>query len=164
MPIYTKKGDRGETGLPGGRRLPKTDHVIEALGTIDELNASLGLIENKNLQNIQRDLLNIGAFIAGSRIKLKLGYRVRWLEKEIDKMTALMPTLSNFILPSGPIHLMRAIARRAERRVVGLQNDKIIMNSQILIYLNRLSDYLLTLARFENWKNGITEKVWTHTL
>lgn len=135
MKIYTKKGDKGETGLIGGKKVPKTDAVVEALGAIDELNAHLGNL-NLPLEEIQRDLMSIASEIAGGK---KAKASEKWLEKEIARMQKELPELHNFILPSGPIHLARAVCRRAERRVLIIKSVK---------YLNRLSDYLFVLARW----------------
>lgn len=156
MKIYTKTGDKGETGLLGGKRVLKSDVVVEALGSIDELNAFLGTMDFP-LEHIQEDLQIISSEIAGHK-SLK-SVKAEKLEKEIDRMQKELPELRNFILPKGQIHLARAICRRAERRVVDSgrgQNDA-------LKYLNRLSDYLFVLARYENFKNGIKETIWNTT-
>lgn len=164
MPIYTKKGDRGETGIFNGKRVSKSDALIEAIGTVDELNATLGNLrvkreELKKLEQIQSDLFSIGARLAGAEIKVDLEKRVLEMEKEIDKMWKEMPPLKNFVLPSGQIHLARTICRRAERRLVSVP---IIHNTFpiILVYVNRLSDYLFCLARWVNFKSGVKEKTW----
>lgn len=138
MKIYTKTGDKGETGLYGGKRVPKDDKVIEALGTIDELNAALGNL-GLPLDRIQKDLQNLAAQVAGYKGKRR-ALSVSFLEKEIDRMEKDLPQLHGFILPKGPIHPARAICRRAERRVVAVAGSS--------KYLNRLSDYLFVLARW----------------
>ncbi len=138
MKIYTRTGDRGETGLYGGKRVPKDDPIIEALGSLDELNAMLGNLELP-LDKIQKDLQTIASQIAGHKGKTP---SVKRLENEIDRMEKDLPELHNFILPKGPVHLARAICRRAERRVVAVAAPGRAK------YLNRLSDYLFVLARW----------------
>lgn len=153
MKIYTKTGDGGTTSLFNGKRVKKSHKIIEALGTIDELNASMGLLK---LTDIQKDLMAISAEVAGYKNQV-LGSRVQWLEKEIDRMQKELPGLRNFILPTGQIHLARAVCRRAERRI------NFLKNKNILKYLNRLSDYLFVLARWENFKNKKKEIIWVTT-
>jgi len=174
--IYTKKGDKGNTKTFRGA-MSKSDDLAEAIGTIDELNSWIGIIYNlkfeilnqfeiKQLHNVQTNLMKINAVLAGSdNPNLALNpYEIRKLEKAIDKMTAELPELTNFIYPVGEIQVVRAVSRRAERRVVQYLNSKFeVLNSkqfQILKYLNRLSDYLFTLARWVNFKKGIKEEVW----
>ncbi len=154
MPIYTKKGDRGETGLFDGRRVAKNDALIEAIGSVDELNATLGLIKNKKLEKIQNELFSIGAVLAGTELKIDLEKRVMEIEQEIDRMWKEMPPLKNFILPFGQTHVARTVCRRAERAVVRAK-AKFCWQ-----YLNRLSDYLFCLARYENFKNKKAEVIW----
>lgn len=172
MPIYTKKGDRGETGLFNGKRVAKTDAIIEAIGSVDELNAQIGVVKNPSrfLDKIQNDLFAIGSILAGAEMKIDLAKRVEEMEKEIDGMWGKMPPLKNFILPTGQVHVARAVCRRAERSVVFLatrtQNPASPAGrlEPILKYLNRLSDYLFCLARYENWKRGIKEVEWKATV
>lgn len=151
MKIYTKTGDKGETSLFNGLKVKKSHKIIEALGTIDELNAWMGLLK---LTDIQKDLMAISAQVAGFK-KFK-SLKVERLEKEIDRMQEELPELRNFILPMGQIHLARAVCRRAERRIV----DPARGRDDILKYLNRLSDYLFVLARWENFKKGEKEILW----
>lgn len=155
MSIYTKTGDRGETGVFGGKRLPKDDVLIEALGSLDELNAALGLAveETPELVAVQKDLMAICSRLAGYEIKLP---ETEKLEREIDRMWEEMPELSNFILPNSQLFWIRAVARRAERAVVRAK----IKDEKVLKYLNRLSDYLFCLARWVNWRAGEKETVW----
>lgn len=166
--IYTKKGDGGETGTFLGR-MPKSDPLAEALGSVDELNSWIGYcrsklsvlsfqysVEDKLLKNIQGNLMTIGSMLAGSRKEIS-NREIKRLENEIDRMTEELPRLSNFIYPIGQIQLARAVCRRVEREVVRLANVRQII---ILKYLNRLSDYLFTLARWVNFKNGVVEEVW----
>lgn len=178
MKIYTRKGDKGQTSLLGGSRVSKANARIEAYGTVDELNSSLGLIRDstKELQSmdhslvrIQHQLFNIGSVLAaGEGTKMQLPEITKddidWLEKEMDTMDEELPELRNFILPGGNLtasfcHQARCICRRAERRVVALGEvdkvDEIIIN-----YLNRLSDYLFVLARFCTLKLGGQETAW----
>ena len=165
MKIYTRTGDKGETSLLGGTRVPKHHPRVEALGALDELNSSIGvalafLSDKKNdplkekLINIQKDLIKISSVLAFPAFQKVEGLDKQALEFEklIDALSSQMPPLKNFILPGGGkagalLHLSRAIARRAERRVVIL-SDKEGIDNNIIIYLNRLSDLLFTTARF----------------
>lgn len=135
--IYTKTGDTGKTVLIGGKRVPKNHPIIEALGSIDELNAVLGTIDYP-LEDIQKDLQTLSSKIAGYKSTKSL--KVYKLEREIDRMQKKLPKLKSFIIPKGQVHVARAICRRAERRVVAIDMDA--------RYLNRLSDYLFVLARW----------------
>lgn len=156
MKIYTKTGDKGTPSLFNGLKVKKSNKIIEALGSLDELNAVLGTIELPQIVEIQKDLMLINASIAGFKTVIP---KAEKLEKEIDKMERTLPKLKNFILPQGQLHVARAVCRRAERKVVDSgrgQND-------ILKYLNRLSDYLFVLARYENHKKRVREIVWKQT-
>jgi len=159
MPIYTKKGDKGKTGLIDGTRVSKSDALIEAIGSVDELNAQLGVssFKFKSLKTIQSDLFSIGSQLAGYKTKIDLEKRVLEMEEEIDKMWREMPPLKNFILPSGPIHVARAVCRRAERRIVAVSSKQLAVSIK---YLNRLSDYLFCLARWVNFKSGKKDVLW----
>lgn len=165
MKIYTKTGDKGETSLIGGTRVPKHHIRIEAYGTIDELNSYIGLVRDhitdKNtfelLIGIQENLFEIGALLASDpeRSKMKLPtiqeHSVSTLEQSIDQMNNSLPELKTFILPGGHpsvsfCHIARCVCRRAERKVIKLsENSKV--DDLIIKYLNRLSDYLFVLAR-----------------
>lgn len=168
--IYTRTGDKGKTGLLGGRRVSKDNAIIEALGAIDELNAILGTLELPELGEIQKDLMGIASKIAGKdETKVASGEikdrriedRVRWLEGEIDRMEKDLLPLHDFILPAGQVHLARAVCRRCERRITGIGEIGKIRNiRKTQKYLNRLSDYLFVLARRENLKKGLEETVW----
>lgn len=183
MAIYTRTGDKGKTSLFSGLRVSKADIRVEAYGTIDELNSLIGVSisnlksQNSKLRNeltkIQNDLLEIGSNLANPASK-PLNYlekRVKEFEDFIDWMTEKMPKLSNFILPGGgkagaTLHLARAISRRAERRVVALNNPSAIsgrgkIDNNIIIYLNRLSDLLFTMSRFVNFKEKKKEVIWS---
>lgn len=162
MSVYTKTGDRGKTGTFGGKRILKSSKLIEAIGAIDELNSYLGVIGG--LSDLQKDLFTINSILSGA--KLFFGEkRIKYLEREIDNMESKMPVLANFLIYSGSLksrklYFARAICRRAERRLVGYLTPKNDSADNLLVYLNRLSDYLFTLARFENYRLGIKEKIW----
>jgi cob(I)alamin adenosyltransferase len=174
MAIYTRAGDKGKTSLFDGRKVLKSDIQVEAYGTIDELNSAIGaataFIKDRKilneLRNIQNDLLEIGSSLAVSDTLPidQLENRPGEFEELIDKMTSKMPVLSQFILPSGGkggalLHLARTIARRAERRVV-LLSKKESVDSAVLVYLNRLSDLLFTMARLVNYTEKKKESTW----
>ncbi len=178
MKIYTKRGDSGETGLYGGARIQKNALRIEAYGTIDELNAVLGLVlsEGKisgtlvtSLARIQGELFQLGAELATPRDK-KLATRLLDLplielqEKEIDGMEQTLAPLRTFILPGGSrpaalMHLARTVSRRAEREVVTLHQLEPV-RAEVLQYLNRLSDFLFVAARFVNHTEGADDTPW----
>ncbi|MBP9717727.1 cob(I)yrinic acid a,c-diamide adenosyltransferase [Candidatus Gracilibacteria bacterium] len=176
MKIYTKTGDLGETGLLGGDRISKTDCRMHAIGTLDELNAAIGVIVSARpqkevqatLERIQRTLFSIGAQLADVRKDKPepkpLTTEIHEMEQYIDELTAVLPPLTNFILPGGTAtsahtHLARAICRRTERVVIafGTQHS---LSADVIIYLNRLSDLLFTIARYENFKAGEKETMW----
>ena len=180
--LYTGTGDLGETGLFGGRRVRKDHPRVTAYGTIDELNAAVGvaasLIKNRalvaQLQSIQNELFNIGAELASdqpvrrkakSSATFELGEKsIRALERLIDGYDSRVPPLKTFILPGGSqaasvMHFARTVARRAEREVVTLAASETI-NPAILIYLNRLCDLLFALARFVNKAGRRREITW----
>lgn len=159
--IYTKKGDRGETGLFCGERVSKNSPVISAIGCLDEANSFLGTIGG--LEKIQRNLMLICAIIAGAKTGFPLS-RTKDLEVEIDGMEKKLPKLRNFILPGGgrngaKLHFARTLIRRAERSVVAIPGI-LSASPSILIYLNRLSDFLFVLARLTNHKEGKKEVLW----
>jgi cob(I)alamin adenosyltransferase len=178
MKIYTKTGDDGSTGLIGGARVRKDAMRIEATGEIDETNAALGLVLATLppghaaagwLTAIQSDLFSVGALLSTPPAQTKPSAeisadRIEALENQIDQMEKTLKPLKNFILPQGTaaaatLHLARAVARRAERRVVALdQQEK--LPAAILIYLNRLSDFLFVLARWTNQQQGGSETAW----
>lgn len=176
MSIYTKRGDKGQTSLleknnTQDKRITKDSLIVEALGSVDELNSYLGVVysfsESPKLQSIihqmQTNLLTIGSTVAGAKLPFS-EKNTKELEKIIDELEKKLPVLSNFVYPRGTItsaHLQyaRSLARRCERRVVALSKEMSI-KSEILQYLNRLSDALFTLAREENWVSGVEEKHW----
>lgn len=157
MAVYTKTGDKGETGTFGGKRVLKSSKLISAIGSIDELNSFLGIIGG--LTEVQQNLFTINAILTGAKLKLP-PEAARKLEKEIDKIEGTLPVQKNFLIYGGTkraarLYFARALARRAERELVSLR-----VNSSILIYMNRLSDYLFMLGRKENFKAKIKEKIW----
>ncbi len=178
MKIYTKTGDTGQSSLYGGKRVSKDDIRLEAYGTIDELNSTLGLVisglETKELENdlrnIQSDLFRLGSELAVPAGQTITGFtpldntRTIWLEQAMDKMSDTLPPLKSFILPGGTklaayLHLARTVCRRAERRVVNLASQETI-RPEIITYLNRLADYLFVLARFANTQTGVVDIPW----
>lgn len=177
MPIYTRKGDKGQTSLFDGTKVPKSHSRVDAYGTIDELNSSLGavlshlkrgrsVIVKKELEKIQNDLLEIGSALANPRIipVENLENRVKQFENLIDDLTSILPPLKNFILPGGSqagslLHVSRTISRRAERKIVALAQFEGIDES-IIKYINRLSDLLFTMARHVNFDEKKKEIIW----
>lgn len=173
MRIYTKTGDKGNTSLYQGKRVSKTDLPIQTLGALDELNAELGLLltekkipkaKRQILLRTQRNLFAQGARIAGAKNNTDFDKETQLLETEIDNLTANLTPLKAFILPGGCkkaalTHRARAICRRAERSMVTLSQKAAVDENQ-LKYLNRLSDYLFTLARFFNQAEGKKETLW----
>lgn len=178
MKLYTKKGDAGQTGLLGGTRVPKYDLRIEAYGTVDELNANLGLLSDQDMakeylsliREVQNKLFTIGSHLANdaeashfSLPELKQE-DIELLEKSIDKLTDELPPLKNFVLPGGHpsnsiAHVCRTVCRRAERRVAEVSNSTELA-PLILIYLNRLSDWLFVFARYLSHEAGAREIAW----
>ncbi|HET8656156.1 MAG TPA: cob(I)yrinic acid a,c-diamide adenosyltransferase [Longimicrobiaceae bacterium] len=185
MKIYTRTGDRGETGLFGGRRVPKDDARVEAYGEVDELNAVLGLVAAalgeagdeetvRRVRVLQADLFAIGANLAtpapedGGRPNLHIPplptTRIGEMEGWIDDAESELPPLRVFILPGGTeaaarLHLARTVCRRAERRVVSLARVAHV-DPDAVRYLNRLSDLLFTLARLANHRAGEEDVKW----
>jgi len=165
MKIYTKTGDKGETSLFGGKRVPKHDLRIETYGTVDELNSYIGLIRDQKMDKhsfevlieVQDRLFTLGSILAtapeNKKVKLPLLKEedVTFLEQEIDQMNAHLPKIRSFILPGGHTtvsycHIARCVCRRAERLVTHL-SQKEEVNNLIITYLNRLSDYIFVLSR-----------------
>lgn len=177
--IYTKSGDRGDTGLGDGSRVPKDHPRVAAYGTVDELNAVLGLLlaedpavaEAELLRSIQNDLFDVGADLcvpqaadepAGARLRIRPEQSTR-LEEAIDRLNADLAPLNSFVLPGGRpaaawCHLGRTVCRRAERDVVTLARGEKI-NAEVIVYLNRLSDLLFVLARWYN-ERGREDILW----
>lgn len=180
MKIYTRTGDTGSTGLFGGPRVSKDDDRIEAYGTVDELNAAVGMARSAGLSDqldsqlaqVQHELFSIGAELAtpepeSHQTRIICGTQIARLEDWIDEHEETLPKLTNFILPAGDsgatlLHLARAICRRAERRVVTLANGSgTNISEDLVIYLNRLSDLLFVLTRVANRDSGTDEVAWT---
>ncbi|MCB9025277.1 MAG: cob(I)yrinic acid a,c-diamide adenosyltransferase [Bdellovibrionaceae bacterium] len=187
MKIYTKTGDKGESSLFGGTRVPKNHWRLEVYGTLDELNSHLGKalseLQHTGLNNkiplfveiqlikCQETIFTISSHLASENDKAKLRLPdfdhnlVTELENAIDHMNESLPPLTSFILPSGhlaacTLHICRTIARRAERRLVtGLKETNI--PDFILVYINRLSDYFFVTSRFINFQAGVKETPWT---
>ncbi len=178
--IYTKTGDKGKTSLIGGTKVFKSDLRIEAYGTVDELNSFVGLcldqLKANNINNvlaeIQDRLFTIGSALAcdpEKETKLKIPdlheSDVELLEKEIDTMNETLPVMKSFILPGGHVsvstlHVARCVCRRAERCCVRMQKKEMEIESLIIKYLNRLSDYLFVLARFTAFRLNSAEIPW----
>lgn len=176
--IYTKTGDKGQTSLIGGTRVPKFDIRIEAYGTVDELNSYIGLIRDQEIDShskeilieIQDRLFTLGALLAEDTRKNKMilpqisETDIQLLEKEIDKMSETLPEMKSFVLPGGHTtisfcHVARCVCRRAERCTLKL-NEEQPVNELIYKYLNRLSDYLFELARKFAMDLKVTETPW----
>jgi cob(I)alamin adenosyltransferase len=179
MSIYTKTGDSGQTALLSGRRVAKDDRRVSAYGELDELSAMLGVARTLGLESaiasgvarIQEELFTLGAVLAAAEKASNPALpqpRPEWvlaMEREIDAADAELPALHNFILPGGSpgaawLHLARTVCRRAERSLVTLASAEQV-DARILVYLNRLSDWLFTMARLANHRAGTPEPVWT---
>jgi cob(I)alamin adenosyltransferase len=178
MKIYTKSGDDGTTALFGGARVPKYDLRIESYGTVDELNSIIGAVlaqpestpHNVFLQDVQEHLFLLGANLATQPDKKNISLPqlttddVATIENEIDRLEASLPPLKNFILPGGSMpaalaHMARCVCRRAERLCTNLASREKV-DPLVLVFLNRLSDYLFVLARTLNFKSGNHEIPW----
>lgn len=173
MKIYTRTGDAGETSLFGGTRVSKDDPRIDAYGTVDELNAFVGVARaaspapaiDAQLAMVQSDLFDVGAQLASpgsSRFAGVDAARITALENAIDEMERELAPLTSFILPGGSmaaahLHIARTVCRRAERLVVALGDPS---TSTTITYLNRLSDYLFVAARFANHRQGVNDVMW----
>ncbi len=181
MKIYTKTGDEGQTGLFGGGRVSKDDPRVEAYGEVDELNAVLGFARateimpriDEVLVPVQRDLFSIGALLATPDLEKMQQHlekaqiddgRIVELERQIDACDRELEPLRAFIVPGGThkaaaLHVARTVCRRAERRVIHLQRE-VEIPQIVVIYLNRLSDLLFSLARVANTRAGAGEVTW----
>jgi cob(I)alamin adenosyltransferase len=180
--IYTRTGDGGETSLMGGGRVPKDHARVAAYGDVDEANAAIGVALTTEprelaadlLHAVQRDLFAIGGALAtpepdrlkaAQRDKMVLAPgRVEALERAMDDATAELPALTAFVLPGGTpkaaaLHVARTVCRRAERAVVHLARTETV-TEDVLVYLNRLSDLLFTLARLANHRAGVPDRTW----
>jgi len=178
MKIYTKTGDKGDTSLFGGKRVSKADIRIEAYGTLDELNAHIGVLREAcidyheiltELLQIQSQLFSIGSLLANegktsAYIPAFESDNIILLEEHMDAMDSQLSPLTNFILPGGNTasafcHVARTVCRRAERRLVDLATrDEVEEN--LIVYLNRLSDYFFVLGRYLCYKMGSQELLW----
>lgn len=181
MAIYTKKGDRGKTSLGSGVRVYKDSLRVDAYGTIDELNASLGLAKaqlglinkkyaiylSKILNQVQDDLFSIGSYLsnpANSGLISGLSKQTELFENYIDEMTEKLPELANFTIPGGTLvasqfHVSRTVCRRAERNLVSLiKKEKV--NEDVVKYINRLSDLLFTMNRYANFSENEKDIIW----
>ena len=181
MKIYTKTGDKGETALFGGGRVPKDHPRVAAYGDVDELNSVLGIVRaaapegffDDLLESIQRDLFSIGGHLATpdpDRVRKSLEKatlspeRVSEFERIMDVAEQELPPLRAFVLPAGTplaasLHLARTVCRRAERSVVHLAHANEVPQL-FIVYLNRLSDLLFTLARLANYRDGVSDVTW----
>ncbi len=180
MKIYTKTGDTGVTSLLGGTKVSKADIRLEAYGTVDELNSAVGLLisdlvdetEITFLTEVQKQLFELGSELAvdpdhppGFSFDTIAEKDIEALESRIDAYTEDLPELKNFVLPGGSssashAHLCRTICRRAERRSVALHAQSPV-RAQVVVYLNRLSDYFFVLARYILHQQGGEEVIWT---
>ncbi len=178
--IYTKTGDAGTTSLIGGTKVPKSDIRIESYGTVDELNSYIGLVASlledeesvKTLAEVQDRLFTIGSSLACDRAKeTKMSIPdlheadIALLESEIDRMTAELPIMKSFILPGGNptvshTHIARCVCRRAERLCIDMVMSDYEVEELVIKYLNRLSDYLFTLARYAGKLLNVAEVPW----
>lgn len=178
MRVYTRTGDTGETSLASGKRVGKDHPRLEAYGTIDELNAHIGVIESQipdklekeRLKGIQKRVFLVSSLLAVDdpctlqKLPAILDEDITDLEKAMDRMLDLLPPLNNFILPSGHMlvgqcHVARTVCRRAERVMIHLAPD-IDLNPLLVRYINRLSDYLFVLARKVAFDLGVGETIW----
>lgn len=178
LKIYTKTGDKGQTSLLGGTRVPKHHMRIEAYGTVDELNSWIGLLRDMIsdehaktiLVDVQDQLFTMGSSLASDPVKSKVKIPhlseedILVFEKEIDAMDAELPPMKNFVLPGGhPVvshcHIARCVCRRAERRVIHLAENEQV-DDLVIKYLNRLSDYIFMLSRKLTKNLNATEVPW----
>ena len=177
--IYTKTGDKGLTGLGGGRRVSKDSARVAAYGTVDELNSTIGVALalgltdrlTSELATIQNELFDLGSDLCWPDDDERRGaiptvqpHHVERLERLIDELNAVVGPLTNFLLPGGSpgaaqLHVARTVCRRAEREVVPLARDESI-GEHVLTYINRLSDALFVMARYENHERGAVEPLW----
>ena len=184
--VYTRGGDKGETGLAGGQRVPKDSLRIEAYGTVDELNATIGVARataeesiaghgtlaelDAILKRVQHELFNVGSILATlpqdvhPRQARVTEVEIAQLEAEIDRMNAVLPALRSFVLPGGcrlnaDLHVCRTVCRRAERIAVALSRQEPI-DGEIIRYLNRLSDALFVWSRWASHTLGVPEILW----
>ncbi|MCW8829893.1 MAG: cob(I)yrinic acid a,c-diamide adenosyltransferase [Gammaproteobacteria bacterium] len=168
--IYTRTGDKGETGLASGERVAKDSAIMHAQGDVDELNSLLGLLACKlegdiclGVKTIQNDLFDLGGELSCAQPLIKQD-RIDWLEQKLDQLNEDLPVLKEFILPGGGeaaslCHLARSVCRRAERHLV-TANREAEISALLLAYINRLSDLLFVMARFITRQQGESEVYW----
>jgi cob(I)alamin adenosyltransferase len=183
MRIYTRTGDKGETGLFGGARVSKAHQRLQAYGTLDELSSVIGILRLKvsertavgeTLQKIQQDLFVLGAILATpadqvSKLDARMSrptWSIEEMEQDIDRLSALVPPMKNFVLPGGGegsaySHWARTVCRRAEREIVAL-GAKEAIKPEVFLYVNRLSDWFFALSRAENAVGGVPDVEWQH--
>lgn len=172
--VYTRKGDDGYTTL-GDHRIPKDDLLVEAIGTLDELNSCIGVILalqpeaeiTSALTRIQNELFDMGGELHMPEYKKINQEHIVWLEQQIDAWNANLPPLKEFVLPNGnPLaastHVARTVCRRAERNLVKLHRQIALENTSLLKYLNRLSDLLFVVARVLARSTNPNEQLWEH--
>ena len=172
--IYTRTGDDGTTGLGDGSRTQKDSLRVEAYGTVDELNSTIGLLVaslsdeglSAVLLDVQHDLFDLGGELCVPGMELIQDRHITRLENELDRLNADLPPLKDFILPGGSLaaaqaHLARTICRRSERRVISLARQEPV-NEPVIRYLNRLSDLLFVIARTVGRASGAGEVLWNH--
>ena len=177
--VYTRRGDKGQTSLVGGKRVSKSNVRLEAYGTIDELSANMGMLiaqlpdghEKETLLRIQNNLFNVCTNLATNQEDTPLypsahlpEGETEFLEHEVDSIMKELPEAQGFILPGGTCeaaqaHICRTVCRRAERRIVALAQEAIV-SPEIQEYINRLSDYFFVLAKKLNFLAGKSEKIW----
>ena len=180
MKIYTKTGDKGQTSLVGGQRVSKCCQRLESYGTIDELNSFIGLLitytkdqlDTDFLTVVQGELFVVGGYLAtdNSTREVRQGNivteeMVKTVEREIDRIQGLLPPLKLFILPGGSrgasyAHVCRTVCRRAERHMLRLREEGCEVDENVIAYINRLSDYLFTLARKINMDENVEDITW----
>lgn len=180
MKIYTKAGDQGKTSLIGGTRVPKSHIRIESYGTVDELNSFIGLLSDQvedakiktDLKEIQDRLFTVGSSLAcdpekesALRIPDLKEEDILGLENSMDQMNEVLAPMKSFIIPGGhqaisTAHIARCVCRRAERWCVNMQEEDLFVETLVIKYLNRLSDYLFTLARYIGHLNGVEDIPW----
>ncbi|MBK8726907.1 MAG: cob(I)yrinic acid a,c-diamide adenosyltransferase [Holophagaceae bacterium] len=181
MKLYTRTGDEGMTGLFGGDRVNKSHQRLMAYGALDELNSVIGVLRlhasdkaaaGTALEQVQHDLFVLGAILATPSSRLdalgekmtKPTWEIPDMEQDIDRLTALAPPMKHFVLPGGSAasshaHLARTVCRRAERDIVALNAEEPVP-MDVLVYINRLSDWLFALARAENAVQGVPDVEW----
>ena len=181
--IYTRQGDEGNTKLSGGQLIPKDSYRVAAYGSVDELNSQIGVALSFGLTDklveilavIQNELFHLGSdlsFLEEDKEKIAIpeieAQHVKRLEIVIDEMTDIVGPLKNFILPGGApgaaqLHVARTVCRRAERDVIALSRQESV-GSYVISYLNRLSDALFVMSRYENFQKGVPESLWNSRL